>query len=147
MLRDAIEGVRPPRELDVVPDIRLLSHELVRFDDEAAHIPADHTDPDGAEHRRHDRSDEPAEARSRGGVDERQPGAEHERAGHDQRAGEPDVGVGVGDAGENRVIVEEALEPSEEHAYGEREEDDRDADRQAAPGPPLLVLMPGGEHP
>ena len=147
MLRDAIEGVRPPRELDVVPDIRLLSHELVRFDDEAAHIPADHTDPDITGCRRHDRRDEPAEARRGDGVDERQHCAQNERPGNNQHAGERDVSVRVCDAREDRVIVEEALEPSEVHADGEREEDDRDADRQAAPGRPVLVLVPSGEHP
>ena len=133
---DAIEAVRLARELDVVRDVRGLAHQLVRLHDEAVDVRRDQADGDAADDGRDDRRDEPAKLRRGDRVHERHRGAEGERAGDDQHAGEPDVRVGVRDAAENRTaaIVEQLLEPAEIDPRRQHQQDDGEANRQAAPG-------------
>ena len=65
----------------------------------------------GRAHRgRHERGNQPAQPRPHHGVDERRDGAERERDGDDEQAGERHVRVRVGHAGKHRVIREQPVE-------------------------------------
>ena len=101
---------------------------------------------DVADRRRHDRGDEPADARRGHGVDERDQRADAERDRDDEHAGQRDVRFGVGDAREDRVIVEQPLEPPEVDAHREHQQHDGERDRQPAPRrlPGLAVCASDG---
>ena len=131
-LLDAIERERLPRHFDVVRDEGSFPHELVRLDDEAAHVPAKNADDEIADGRRHDRRDQPAQPRCGHRVDERGDRAERERRRDDQHPGQRDVGFGVGDAREDGPVREQAIEPSEVHANGENQQR-RPRNRPTAP--------------
>ena len=133
---DAIEPVRPARELDVVRDVRGFAHQLVRLHDEAADVRCEHADDHVADDGGYDRGDEPSNLRRGHRIHERHRGAKGERDRHDQHAGEGHVVVGVRHAAENRTaaIVEQLLEAAEIHARRQHQEDDGETNRQAAPG-------------
>ena len=54
-LHDSVQSVGLPRQVDVVGDIGLLAHELVRFDDKAADVPGDYLKADITDRSRKDR--------------------------------------------------------------------------------------------
>ena len=125
---DAIERVRLPRHLDVVRDVRPFLHELVRLDDEAVHVPAEDADADIAHRSRPDRCEQPADSGRRDRIDERHRRAQHERERDDERPRQRDVRIRVGDAREDRVILQQPIEPPEVHADGEHQERERERD-------------------
>ena len=128
-LLDAAQPVGLPRHLDIVRDERRLPHELVRLHDEARHVPAEDRDDRVTRRRGRGGQDQPAGSRRRDRVDERDQRSERQRARHDEEAGERDVRVGVGDAGEDRVVLEQAVESPEVDADGQHRQHEREGDR------------------
>jgi hypothetical protein len=68
---------------------------------------------------RKDRRNQPAPAWHPHGVDGCDHRAENERRADDEHPGERDVRVRIGHTPEDRVIVEQSLEPADIHAHGE----------------------------
>ena len=84
------------------------------------------------------REEEPAHARARGKVDEREDGAENERQRHQQQSAVDDVGIGVGDTAEDGVIFKQKLETGDVDAHRDDQEQEGDGNGEGAPG--------GGRH-
>jgi hypothetical protein len=122
-----------------VRDVGRFAHQLVRLDDEVRHVPADDSDEDVAHHGRDDGGAEPSCARSCDGVDERDQRPGGERAGNDEHARQDHVRLGIGDAGEDRVILEQALVSPEVDLDGEYQQHRRGGNRQPAPGSDTAV--------
>ena len=148
--RTLLEAMQPeglPRHLDVVRDVRPLAHELVRLDDEAGDVPPEDADDEIAGAGRNDRRDQPAQPRRRHRVDERDRRADDECDRQDEQAGDRHVGVRVGDAGEDRVVDQEPIESPQVHARRQDHEEQREGDRQAAPGASPGGGSPAAQHP
>ena len=140
-----IESVRLSRERDVVRDVRRLAHELVRLDDEAVDVSGDQTESEIQRRRGQRRYDEPTRSWRHDRAADRERSAKEQRNRHARRAEERDVRVGIGDAGKDRVVVEQALEAAEIRLHREHHEQDRPRDGEgprAGAGPPDAAAAP-----
>ena len=106
-LRDPVQPVGPPRQLNVMGNIGCLADQFVRFDDKAADVPAQALKGQVTYRSRNDRCDKPAYARHRHGVEGYDQSAENERHTDHEQAGERDVRVRVGHTGEDCMIGEQ----------------------------------------
>ena len=121
-LLDVIERVGAPRHLDVVRDERALADELVGTHDEVRHVPAEDPDEEVADRRRRDGDRERGQLGAHHRAHCRDDGADDERDGDHEHADDADVGVGIGDAGEDRMVGKDALVASQEHLHGQGEQ-------------------------
>ena len=112
-LGEAIQAVSLPREGNVVGDVGCFAIQLIRFDNEVADIPADCAEGHVTDRGRSDGGDQHSRARPARPVDGGDHRAEDERCRDHQQSGEHHVGVGVGDAVEDGVMFQLALEPAE----------------------------------
>ena len=112
-LRDPVQSVGLSRQFDVVGDIGLLADQFVRLDDKAVDVPSGYLKREITHHGRQDRCDQPAPARHRDGVGDCDGRAKHERCADDKHPCEHDVRIGVSDPAEDRVLLEQTLEPTE----------------------------------
>ena len=118
LLREAVEPVGIPRELDVVGDEGLLANKLVGFDDEVGGIGRDQTygnvtDGCGSDGEGDAAPGGPAEGVG-GGYDD----AEEKRNGNQKLAGDGDVDVGVGGAVKDSVVVQQGCVAGDESVEG-----------------------------
>ncbi len=70
---------------------------------------------------------------SQKGIGQWNRGAQHQRQGDDEQAGNEDVRVRVGDAAEDGVVLGEQIEAAEVDAPGDDQQDKRKCDGEAAP--------------
>ena len=134
---DAVERVSLPGHLDVMDDEGTLSHQLVRCNDESADVPAHGRDDEIARNGGNRRRQQPARARRAHRGRNGNESAGDERDAHDQSAAQIDVRVRVGDAREDRAVLEQKLEPAEICAHRKHQEKRGERERETAPEPPL----------
>ncbi len=134
LLVEAVETEGLAGDLDVVGDVRALADELVGLDDEVGDVPADEAEGDVADSGgKHGGGDEAA-SRDAEGVEGGDDGAGDESEGDEEEAVDGDVGVGVVEAVEDGVVIEEELEAADVDHHGDDEEEEGEGDGEAAPG-------------
>ena len=146
MRLDAIERVSPASHLDVMLDEWPLAHQLIRLDDEAADVPADQADQHVTDDCGRRRCQQPSRPRCRDRAVHRNRGTGDQCRAHDQQSGQCNVGIGIGDAGKNGVVLKQPLVASKIGAQREHQQQRRHADRQAAPQPGLRSAKTTLDH-
>ena len=117
MLRYSVQSVGLPRQRNIVGNIRLLANQLVRFHDKAADVPADHLKGDIAQRSGENRRRNPTPAPHCHAVDRRDHRTQNERRADNKHSCEHDVAVSVGHTCEDRMIIEQSLEPTDIHTH------------------------------
>ena len=132
-LRETVQSVCLARHKDVVRNVGLLAYQFIRFDDKAAHPPAGHANAGKTERRGQNRRHQPASSRHRHGVcrGSHRPG--DQRHAYQQQAAKRDMGVGVGDTAEDRMIVEQKIKPAEIDTHRQDQQKERKGDGEPAP--------------
>ena len=100
-------------------DEGLLADELVGFDDEVGGVGRDQTDGDVTDNCGRDGEDDAACGGVAEGVGGGDGGAEEKRQGNEDLAGNGDVGVGVGGAVEDGVVVQQGGVTGDEDVQGQ----------------------------
>ncbi len=113
-LLELVEPVCLLGELDVVGDVGGLAHQLVGLDDEVADVPAHHAHREIAEHGWNHGGDKQLRSRAAQRVEQRDARAEEKRQADDQQSGDGHMRVGVVDALEDGVMVQQALEAADD---------------------------------
>ena len=134
LLGDAVEAVGLAGEGDVPGDIGLLADQLVGLDDESGHVPGDDLNQEKADHRGHGSQHQPAHPGMSNEIEGGDSRSHDEGHADGQHAGDGDVGVGVGDAAKDGVILQKQFEAADIDAQGHHEEKESHGDGNTAPG-------------
>ena len=134
LLREAVEPIGLAGELDVVGDEGLLADELVGFDDKVRGVRRDQTDGDVTDGRGSDGEGDAAAGGLAEGVCGGDGGAEEKRNGNEELAGDGDVGVGIGGAVEDGVVVQQGGVAGDEDVQGQYGQQESHGQGEVSPG-------------
>ena len=144
-LREPVQPIGLTGHLDVMGNEGLFENQRVGFDPEAADVPAHQSYPGVTDDNRNQCGNQPASAGSENPSRRGDGRTQQQRRTGDQHAGDSDVRIGIGDAVEDRMVLEEQTEAAEIHPHGDDEQQEGNRDGDPAPGQHQGAAAPRGQ--